>query len=182
MILYREPFPKTDLNISAVALGTFDGVHTGHRAVINEALRYAKERGGLCAVWCFAEPPRSFFSHDEVKLILSKEEKIRAMEKLGVDVLIMPELSSELLSVTAEDFMHSLENSLHASHIVCGFNYSFGADAAGTVETLAQYFHKRGVSVTVVPAVKNSDGRPISSTLIRKLIESGRSADEFLGK
>lgn len=182
MIIYHEPFPKISEKIASVALGTFDGVHIGHRAVIKEAVSHAREGGGAAAVWCFSAPPKQFFSAEPTQMICSTEEKINLIAALGVDTLIMPTLDEELFAMPPEEFLFELYRSLSPSRIVVGFNYRFGAGAAGTPEMLCEYFEPRGVAVTVVPAVITADGTPVSSTLIRSLIEQNKSVSHLIGK
>lgn len=179
MIIYKEPFPSIE-GIASVALGTFDGVHKGHKIVIKKAVELAKESGGLSAVWCFSSPPKRFFVKNGPEPISTPEEKAAAIEELGVDILIMPELSAEILSVDAEKFLEKLSSSLSPKSVVCGFNYSFGAKALGTTETLSEFFKEHGVSVNVIPPVLTDDGTPVSSTLIRKRLELGACIDELL--
>ncbi len=179
MLFYKDPFPKTE-KVYSVALGTFDGVHIGHRAVINTAVSAAKENGGISAVWCFDMPPRTFFTDEPIEVILSPEEKRDKIEALGVDILVMPDLEKSLLSVPAEEFLDSLYHSLHPSHVVVGFNYTFGAAASGDVKLLQNYFEKRGVTVTVIEPVTTDRGVPVSSTMIRKRIEEGHSLEGLI--
>lgn len=182
MTIYREPFPKTTEKIAAVALGTFDGVHIGHRAVIEEAVSRARACGGLAAVWCFSTPPKQFFSSEPAPMICTPEEKAELIAALGVDVLIMPSPSEALFAMSPELFVESLYTSLSPSCVVVGFNYRYGAKATGTPESLSEYFEPKGTTVSVVPAVLASDGTPVSSTLIRRRIEQNESVSHLMGE
>ena len=180
MTTFDIPFPTLH-SPCVLALGTFDGVHIGHAAVISRAVDESKKRGVASAVWCFATVPRAFFGGD-VAPICTPDEKARRICALGVDVLIMPPVTADLLSMTPRDFVDSLVASLSPCHVVCGFNYTFGAHASGNTDTLRALLDKRGISLTVVEPVTRG-GIPVSSTLIRQLIESGdtKSARELLG-
>lgn len=179
MKIYNEPFPIINEKISAVALGTFDGVHSGHKAVINEAVRRAHADGGLSAVWCFSSPPKAFFAPDVTSAITSADEKAARIEALGVDILIMATPTEDIFSMPKESFIDAVFTSLHPSHVVVGFNYRFGANAAGTPRSLAEYLTPLGVGVTVIPAVLTNDGVPVSSTLIRQYIERDEDVSRF---
>lgn len=186
MVVYNKPFP--DLEVGALALGTFDGVHIGHSAVISEAVRTAKELGLNSAVWCFSEPPKSVFD-SSVKPLTSPDEKSRLIAALGVDALIMPPPTRELLAMEPDAFLDMLTLSLHPRRIVVGFNYTYGKGAAGNADTLRAYLKHRNspVALTVVPPVSSPaeyGGAPVSSTLIRKLTEEGdaEGAARLLGK
>ncbi len=179
MKIYNEPFPIINEKISAVALGTFDGVHSGHKAVINEAVHRAHADGGLSAVWCFSSPPKAFFSNDKASAITSADEKADRIKALGVDILIMATPDAAIFSMSKESFADAVCTSLHPSHVVVGFNYRFGANAEGTPLSLAEYLMPRGIGVTVIPAVLTADGVPVSSTLIRQYIERGEDVSRF---
>ena len=162
-----------------MALGTFDGVHTGHRAVISAAVKSARDTGCVPAVWCFSHIPKNFFltMDKRVPLLSSCHDKINEIESLGVGLLVMPDVTHALLSMPATEFLARLYDSLSPSGIVCGYNYSFGCGAAGTPDTLREFFEPLGVPVTVINPV-SVDGVYVSSTLIRDKIEAG----DFGGK
>lgn len=182
MNIYREPFPEIKEKVSAVALGTFDGVHVGHRAVISEAVRLARTEGGVAAVWCFSAPPRSFFDESFTSVLSSPKEKAAVIESLGAGLLVMPDPTASLFSVSAAEFLDSLASSLFPSHIVCGFNYRFGKGALGTPELMRRKLEPFGIKITVVPAVLEADGTPVSSTLIRQLLKEGKDVSPLLGR
>ncbi len=182
MNIYREPFPEINEEVSAVALGTFDGVHVGHRAVISEAVRLARVEGGVAAVWCFSAPPRSFFDKSFASVLSSPEEKAAAIGSLGAGLLVMPDPEVSLFSVSAEEFLDLLATSLSPSHIVCGFNYRFGKGALGTPELMRRRLEPIGIKVTVIPAVLEADGTPVSSTLIRRRLKEGKDISHLLGR
>ena len=169
MKIYNTPFPNLR-QPSVVALGTFDGVHIGHAAVITAAVEKAKKLGIRAVIWCFTHPPKS----DSV--ITTPEEKASLIAALGADALIMmPPTTPELLSLTPEDFADALIASLCPLHIVVGYNYTYGKGAAGTPDTLRAYLAPRGVGLSVIPPVEHN-GVPVSSTAIRRLLAQGDAA------
>lgn len=173
MQLYSIPFPR--LHVGAIALGTFDGVHIGHAAVIRRAVAEAHAKDEPACVWCFSTPPRA------VRPILKPNEKARLIASLGADALIMPELTAEILAMEPHDFLDTLISHLSPVDIVVGFNYTYGHRAAGNVGTLREYLDKKGIHLTVIPPVE-SDGVPVSSSEIRRRLADGISAVKLLGR
>ena len=179
----------TSINISAdrpsvVALGAFDGVHKGHAQVIKKARDIATAQGLPLTVWSFAEPPRNFFVPRSVPLLTDKKEKISLMRKLGVDVFFCVPFDENIANMSAEDFFYDLLlNKLHATHLVCGFNFTFGARGAGNIEILEKLCRSNGLELTVLPPVV-SDSLTVSSSAIRDAIESGdvKLANSLLGR
>ncbi|MCR5808902.1 MAG: FAD synthetase family protein [Clostridiales bacterium] len=169
---------KTDTP-TAVALGTFDGVHLGHRAVISAAVENAKANGLVSAVFTFSGLPKNAFLPEGKRIcpLCSFEEKARLIEALGVDLLISPEFTRELASMPPEDFVKDiLFGRLGARHIVCGFDHRFGFRGLGSTELLLKLCRGAGVGVTVIPPVMDN-GERVSSTSIRALLENGRVSD-----
>ena len=167
-----------------VALGCFDGVHIGHARVISTARNIADSLGCSCAVWTFDEPPRNYFIKNGVPLITDQKEKEDLIRDLGVDKLISVPFTRETARISAEDFFENiLVNRLRAVHIVCGFNYTFGAEGLGNEHMLAELCRERGIGFTVVPAVSIS-GVTASSSAIRDALIAGdtRLASSLLGR
>ena len=112
----------TSINVTAdtqsvVALGCFDGVHTGHVQVIKKARDIANELSLPLTVWSFTEPPRNFFIPRSVPLLTDKKEKSALMRKLGVDVFFCVPFDETIASMSAESFFYDLLlNKLHATH------------------------------------------------------------------
>ena len=117
----------------ALALGTFDGVHAGHRAVIGRAVELATERGLTCAVLTFDRHPLSIVDPSRVpRLLTSNEEKVRLIEELGPDELIMLPFDEQMAALTPAEFCNGLlAGSLGAKAVVVGENFNFGARGAG---------------------------------------------------
>ena len=172
MILYRDLDFSLDLPC-VLALGCFDGVHAGHAAVISRARALADKYSLPLTVFTFSEPARNFFSPGCVPLILSEDDKTALLSKLGVDITVSLPLSADILSMSAQDFVQDIIlDKMRASHVVCGYNYTFGKNAAGTPALLSQACAQRGVEVTVVPEYTHS-GQAVSSSVIRSAITDG---------
>jgi riboflavin kinase/FMN adenylyltransferase len=158
---------------TAVALGTFDGVHIGHREIISRAAALAKKAGGPSVVFTFANHPLSVVAPDRCPpLLVSAAYKTELLAVLDVDVQLSVTFDREFLKLSPDDFVTMLVDNLHPAYVVVGPNYSFGHQGAGTPERLAAAGRSRGFEVIVPPAVE-VDGAVVSSTLIRQLILAG---------
>ena len=154
-----------------VALGNFDGLHLGHRALLEESRLFSKKNGLKTCVWCFSSHPRS-----DGGLILSPERRLSLLEKLGTQLYVHEDFAS-VKELSAEDFVEKiLMEKLRAAHVVCGFNYTFAKNASGDAALLGRLLSENGVGLTVVPPVK-FNGRTVSSTLVRELIKAGEARD-----
>ncbi len=175
---YTAPCP------TVVALGCFDGVHPGHAAVIGTAKALARDLGLPCLVWAFAQPPRNFFAPGSVPLLTSEQEKSARIEALGADLFGSVPFDKTVAALSAEDFMESiLRCRLQARHIVCGYNYSFGAGGTGNTALLQEFCHRHRIGLTVADPVLR-EGSPVSSSAIRAAIAEGNmeEAAALLGR
>lgn len=167
-----------------VALGCFDGVHIGHAKVISTAREIADRLGCACAVWTFDEPPRNYFIKNGVPLITDKKEKEELIRSLGTDKLISVPFTRETAKISAEDFFENiLVRRLKAVHIVCGFNYTFGAQGLGNEQMLEELCKQKGIGFTALQAVSVS-GVTASSSAIRDALMDGNTqlAGSLLGR
>ena len=156
-----------------VALGCFDGVHRGHSSVLKTAKGRADEIGIPFCVFAFEEPPRNFFSPHSIKLLTTKEEKLDLFEKSGADVAVCVPFDKKIIEVEAEDFVKKiLIENLSATHVVCGYNYTFGKKALGNTELLRSICTEHGVGVTVTDDV-TVNGISVSSSVIRAMLADG---------
>lgn len=158
---------------SAVALGFFDGVHLGHRAVIGSAVGYARQNGLTPAVFTFQLPGTNTLKGGR---ILPPAQKRRRLADLGVVECMEPPFES-FCTLTPEEFVDIiLCRCFAAKAVFCGDNFTFGARAAGNVELLTALCAARGIAVHVVEMAQYQ-GRTVSSTRIRAALEEGRMPD-----
>ncbi len=159
---------------TAVALGTFDGVHLGHQELIRETVEQAECDGIKSAVFTFSNHPSDVIPGAKaVKSILTGDRKAELIEALGVDYLFDVPFDESLMNMDAEDFVKELlVERMNVKDAFCGFNYQFGAMAAGTSETLGLYGEKYGFDVYEMPPFE-MDGHVVSSSFIRLLISKG---------
>lgn len=168
----------------AVALGIFDGIHIGHRAVILRAAgaEIPNVEHVTSAVFTFTQPPWALMKASAWELT-SHEQKETVLEGLGIEEWIQIDFNA-IRNLTPEEFVRDfLHEKLDARRVCCGFNYHFGKSGAGNAETLIKLCEPLGIEVKVVPAVM-VDGQPVSASLIRRLIASGnmKEAAKLLGR
>jgi riboflavin kinase / FMN adenylyltransferase len=176
--------PGEALRGATVAIGNFDGVHRGHKAVIAAALARARALGKPSAALTFEPHPRAFFNPDEPLFRLTPEAaKLRLLAATGLDGAIVLTFNAELAKLTAEDFVQRvLVDRFAISGAAIGFNFHFGANRAGSPDFLQAEGKRHGFAVDIVPPLLDG-GRPLSSGPIRAALAAGRLDDaaEFLG-
>lgn len=159
---------------SVVTIGTFDGVHLGHRALIARAINEAADRGAASAVLSWDRHPAATLRPDKMPpLLCSPERKVELLSERGQDVLAVLPFDQELSQWSAERFVEDvLVRGLGARAVVVGENWRFGKGAAGNVELLKQMGAHLGFDV-VGMKLEESEGEPVSSSRIRALIGAG---------
>ena len=159
--------------LNGIALGTFDGIHQGHRAVIDSIKDYNR-----IAV-TFKKPPKSVLSGKQ-ELIMTPEDKHQSLLDYGVKQVFMPEFS-EFKDMSAKEFLDTLLKKYNPKAIACGFNYRFGKGASGDTQFLKNYCNQKGIDLFISDAVKK-DEEIVSSSKIRELISLGEveKANEFI--
>ena len=176
--------PGEALRGATVAIGNFDGVHRGHKAVIAAALARGRALGKPSAALTFEPHPRAFFNPDEPLFRLTPEvAKLRLLAATGLDGAIVLTFNADLAKLSAEDFVQRvLVNRFAISGAAIGFNFHFGANRAGSPEFLQAQGKQHGFTVDIVPPLLDG-GRPVSSGPIRAALAAGRLDDaaEFLG-
>jgi riboflavin kinase / FMN adenylyltransferase len=183
-LVVRDSAPADALRGAVVAIGNFDGVHRGHRAVIGAALQKAGALGRPAAALTFEPHPRAFFNPGEPLFRLTDEAvKLRLLASTGLDGAIVLTFDAALAGLSAENFVERiLVERFAVSGAVIGFNFHFGMNRAGSPDFLKAQGKKYGFAVEVVPRFEDQ-GRPVSSGPIRDALAAGRldQAAEFLG-
>ncbi len=172
---------KSNENL-AIALGFFDGVHLGHKAVINAAVDYAKKNNIKSAVVTFRQSPYVALNNVNPNYIITLEEKIKAIKKLGVDYLYLSDFTEDLAKQTASDYLKNLVDDLHPKMIATGFNHYFGYNKSGGVDYLRLMQQEYGYEFKEINPIKLNED-VISSTAIRKALSNGDipKANSMLG-
>lgn len=167
----------------AIALGYFDGVHMGHRALMERTVARARQIGGIATVFTFDKHPSSYMSGHPVPLLTAAAYRQDEIKQLGgVDEVIFGHFDA-LRTMDWRDFIHQLLiDRFGARYIISGHNNRFGYMGRGTPEGMAQECEKVGVGYDCIPDVK-IDGVVVSSTYIRQLISMGdmERVTRFLG-
>jgi len=160
---------------TVLVIGFFDGVHLGHRRIIEACLKSAKGINGVSAVLTFDKPPVNVIkSRIRKKLIISYEEKIRLIEDLGVDYIVSASIDNEFLMLMPESFCRNiLINKINVKEVFVGSGFRFGYKAKGNILFLKKFFKSYAVKVNVLPLLK-VEGEVVSSTSIRKYYSEGR--------
>ena len=162
---------RCDISDNVVlALGTFDGCHEGHRAIFGAAKRLAIKLKAKSGIYTFSSIPNS--STLSKKSIFTLDEKIKFMQKTGLDYLIVDDFE-RVKDMSGEEFFNNvLYSRLKCIGVACGYNYRFGKNAKSSAEDLLDYFKKVGGSVEICQKISYDD-KVVSSSLIRSLIEDG---------
>ncbi|HEX7050241.1 MAG TPA: bifunctional riboflavin kinase/FAD synthetase [Longimicrobiales bacterium] len=170
---------------SVVTVGTFDGVHLGHQAVLAELRRQAERRNARSVVATFEPHPLRVVRPSEAPALLTTaEEKRRLLEALDPDHIVVLPFTPELSRYTPRRFVSEiLCDRLDMRHLVVGHDHGLGRGRSGDIDVLRRLGRELGFGVDVVPAVC-LDGEPISSSRIRQALEAGAvvAAAEALGR
>ena len=173
-----------DIGDTVVTIGMFDGVHLGHQRIIHIAHEKARALGLRCVVFTFDRHPLEVLRPGRhPKLLSSSAQKLRLLEELDVDMVLMVHFDREFSRIPARRFVEELvAGGLKARVVVLGENFRFGRGGEGSVEFLQGMGPRLGLEVVSVPLLRD-DGEVISSTLIRRLIEAGEveEAEKRLG-
>lgn len=167
-----------------VGLGTFDGVHIGHTALLEKVRRVAAEFNCQSLVFTFNNHPASVFAPQNIpKVLTTLAQKQRYIEQAGIDILCSVPFTLKMAQYSPEQFVRMLCSNLNVKAIVVGYNYTFGAEAQGTPSTLTALSEKYGYKLFVIPPMTYK-GEPVSSTTIRNLISIGEleKANAMLGR
>jgi len=185
-IIRRFP-PRAFLTDTVVTIGTFDGVHLGHQAIIQTAIARAAERKRRAVVIPFEPHPQLVVQRADrpaIRLLSPLEEKAQLLADIGVELLVALPFTAAFAEMEPGEFVRQvLCESLGASHVVVGYDHTFGRDRRGTIETLQRFGKTLGFSVEVVDKIV-VDGAPVSSTRIRHLLAQGQvaAASRLLGR
>ncbi|KMO11070.1 riboflavin biosynthesis protein RibF [Methylobacterium platani JCM 14648] len=180
-----EPVPER-LRGAVAALGNFDGIHQGHRALIAAVREMAAALGRPSAVLTFEPHPRAFFSPDATMFRLTGEgEKLAVLQRLGVDGAFVRRFDAGLAGTGASAFVaDTLKGELGLSGVVIGHDFHFGRGREGTPAMLEALCAENGLACRIVPAVAAGGGEaPVSSSAIRAALEAGdvATANHLLG-
>lgn len=166
-------------------VGTFDGLHRGHRAIIDELKNIASETGLQPALITFTAHPLSVIAPQRCPAtVMGRNEVESNLKKLGIEDVEMLDFTHELASLTARQFLAMLRQKYNVRHLVMGFDNTFGSDRLSLHDDYASAARAEGIDISFVDPVLTADGRKISSSLLRHALRDGDMplARECMGK
>lgn len=184
MKVYSNPNTYSGNN-TVVTIGMFDGVHVGHKMLIDHVIQKANETNGESAILTFWPHPRLVLnkSKGELQFITTLDEKTKKISQQGIQHLLLLPFSKELSNMTAEDFIKEiLMKKIGMKHLVVGYNHRFGKDRIHDFDSYLALSRKLGFSLSRVDAV-SVNNQVISSSIIRNLLNQGyiERANQMLG-
>jgi riboflavin kinase / FMN adenylyltransferase len=173
-----------DLGASVVSIGVFDGVHRGHRVILDRAVAAARERGVLAVVITFDPHPAKVVGRPVPLSLGNLHQRAQLLGEVGIDRMLVLPFTREISEWAPEEFVERLlVGQLHAVHVVVGENFRFGHKQGGDVAMLARLGEELGFTVDAVQLLTGPEA-PVSSTWIRRRIDEGdvAAAAEGLGR
>ena len=176
----------SDVQGTVVTVGTFDGVHRGHQQVLSRVAKRASETGWRSLLVTFEPHPLEVVNPAAARPLLSVGmEKFEVLAESGIDYCAVLPFTPTLARYGPAEFIdHVLRKRFRMREMVSGYDNGFGRGRAGDVETIRALGARRGFRVEVVPPTTLDDGRPVSSTSIRRAVAGGdlRAAEQELGR
>ncbi len=159
---------------AVITIGSFDGVHMAHRLILNRVIKLAKEINGESVILTFDPHPREVINPEfKLELINTKEEKIKLLEKIGIDHLVFIPFTIEFSKMSSQLFIYDiLHKKLNVKKMVIGYNHYFGHNREGGFEMLYKLGGELNFSVEEIPE-QDIQNESISSSKIRKAIKTG---------
>lgn len=183
MLVVTDPASYLPPPVSVVTIGTYDGVHLGHRVILSRVRDLAKQHGGESVVLSFHPHPRQVVGSGGVQLLTTPEEKIRLLAAAGIDRLVLYPFTKRFSETTSADFIgHVVAATLQPSFVVVGYDHRFGHSRGGGLDELRDGGKQFGFQVEEIPA-QQIDAAKVSSTRIRKALMDGdvTEANRLLG-
>jgi riboflavin kinase / FMN adenylyltransferase len=176
----REPIERPVLTV-----GNFDGIHRGHRAILDTVRSRALALRGTSVVYTFDPHPRKVLHPEHApKLLTTLEQRLELLEQAAVDVVVVERFTLDFARTSAEDFIRELIHArIRPLEVYVGYDFHFGRDREGSMRLLTELGPRLGFSVTIIPEVR-VDGSDVNSTRIRDLLGAARieEANAMLGR
>ncbi len=169
------PFKK-----AVITIGTFDGVHMGHKAILREVVRHAQEIGGQSVLLTFEPHPRKVLFPDQpLGIITPLQKKLQLIADAGIDHIVVVPFTLEFAALSAVEYIeHFLVGKFHPHSIVIGYDHHFGHDRAGNMKLLERYAPQYGFQLVEIPP-KLIDHAAVSSTKVRHAIANGQVTEAY---
>ncbi len=175
MNVYRDTQKLPSFSKSVITIGSFDGVHTGHRKILDRIHSIAREIAGESVVITFYPHPRSILdpSDNSVSLLQTLEEKLHTLESLGIDNVVIVPFTLEFSQLSPREYIETfIIDHFHPSHVVIGYDHRFGLNRMGDITLFREYASKHQFTLVEIPR-QEIDDIAISSTKIRKALLEG---------
>ncbi len=180
-----QPCPEKCGRESVLTVGTFDGVHTGHQAILRRVVEESQKRNIRSVVLTFERHPRAVIAPDQMpKLITTLDEKIELFEDFCIDSVYVLKFTETIAALNAEEFISSyLLDCLGMKKFIAGYDHGLGKNRSTSTDSLEDMALQKGFSIEIVPPAKKG-GKIIKSSTIREFISSGdiQSASKALGR
>lgn len=185
MKVYHDIHEFQPINNAVVTIGTFDGVHLGHRKIISRLQELARKTGGETVILTFFPHPRMILHPEDqdLKLITTIQEKAQLLEEMGIDHLIITPFSRDFSNLSAEEYIREmLVNRIGTKKIVIGYDHRFGKDRSGGLAELQKFAPVYGYEVEEI-SEQDVNEVAVSSSRIRKALLKTEInlANKFLG-
>ncbi|MGE3809656.1 MAG: bifunctional riboflavin kinase/FAD synthetase [Gemmataceae bacterium] len=178
--------PPASARQGSVAIGNFDGVHCGHRALVRQLRESARAVNGPAVCLSFDPHPLAVLRPAQFQPVLTTmQRRAELLLAAGADHVVVLRTTPELLQLTAEDFFREvIVDRLQARAVVEGPNFSFGRDRAGTIDTLRNLCGAAQIELKILEAATSPEGKPVSSSRVRAALLEGNIelASELLGR
>ncbi len=170
---------QPDYKESSVALGNFDGLHRGHMLLVDKL----KEAGGETVVFSFEPHPLSVITGSRIPSILSSNEKLFLLERMGIDCFLEYPFDKAFANTSAQEFVEKILSKLNCKNLIIGEDYRFGRNREGNAEFLQEICGRKGIKVFQIDTLYH-EGEKISSTRIREAIarQQMEEAEALLGR
>ncbi len=169
---------------SVVTIGSFDGVHLGHKAILDDVTERARKSGCRSVVVTFNPHPRDVVGRGPVQHLCTLEERLKHLEQSGIDETLIINFTYEFSQQSARTFYeHCLVRRIGVREVVIGHDHMFGKNREGSIDILRQIGDELGFDVVMIPEVRVND-KVVSSSLIRELLSQGKTdeANKLLGR
>jgi riboflavin kinase / FMN adenylyltransferase len=170
---------------AVITIGTFDGVHMGHRVILQQVMQQAREVNGESILLTFEPHPRKIVFPDQpLKLITTLEEKIELITETGIEHIVVVPFTKEFAALSAQEYIEEfLVKKINPNSIVIGYDHHFGSDRKGNIDMLKDFEAKHNYTVYEIPAQLIEEAA-VSSTKIRNAIAEGQAEDatKMLGR
>ncbi len=183
-LTYPHTFSKEEISETVAAIGFFDGLHQGHQAVIQQAVNEAKKTNQESAVISFYPHPKVVLNSPEkpVQYITTNDEKEQLLQDMHVDKLYLITFNKQLSRLSPQQFVDHFIIGLNITHLVAGFDFSFGHKGAGNMNNIDSFSNGKFTTTSIDPI--KLDGEKVSSTAIRNCLMTGEveKAEKLLGR